>query len=134
MVTTLGDDVFAGCKSIASVNLLSYPDSRQYLNSGGLFAAAVECITPQNMAIWTKTRNEYGRSQLMTAAAISLKWGCMKRIFDSNSSAIYEVDAMTGLSVAMLAAVGPNSDIESVYRISKAYPPALIPSQCATKW
>ena len=77
------------------------------------------------MALWAKKHNEHGRSQLMTAAAMSMKWGCMKRIFDANRSAIYEIDAMTGLSVLMMAAVGPNSDIESVYRMCKEHPAAF---------
>lgn len=85
------------------------------------------------MEVWARTCNEYGRSQLMTAAAISLRWEYMERIFDAYGAAIYEIDTVTGLSVAMLAAVGPNSDIESVYRMLKEYPHALIPSYFAPR-
>ena len=39
--------------------------------------------------------------------------------------AVYELDVLTGLSLFMLAAVGPLSDIESVYSILKEFPLAF---------
>ena len=74
---------------------------------------------------WAKTRNQDGRLLLCTAAALSLKWIDMNRIFEANMTAIYEKDVITGLSPFMLAAVGLNSDIESVYRLSQAHPVEL---------
>ena len=40
--------------------------------------------------------------------------------------AIYERDVVTGLSVFMLAAVGMKSDLESVYRLCREYPVAIV--------
>jgi len=71
---------------------------------------------------WAKTRNADSRLPLFTAAAKSLRWTDMKYIFNNNMPAIYEVDASTGLSVFMLAAVGPDSDLESVYNLLKNNP------------
>jgi len=51
----------------------------------------------------------------------------MKHIFDSYRPAIeHDNDALTGLPLFTLAAVGPNSDIESVYRLLKEHPAALM--------
>jgi len=71
---------------------------------------------------WARIRNADSRFPLFTAAAKSMRWADMKTIFDHNMPAIYEVDALTGLSLYMLAAVGPNSDIESVYNLLRNNP------------
>ena len=60
------------------------------------------------------------------AAAVSIKWKDIKRIFEANKIAIYEKDVVTDLSPFMLAAVGINSDLESVYRLCREYPVAII--------
>jgi len=79
------------------------------------------------LELWSRSKNEDDRSPLITAAVISLKWEDTKRIFDVYRPAIYETDdAVTGLSVPLLAAVGPNSDLESVYHLCKENPPALM--------
>ena len=71
--------------------------------------------------------NEDDRLPLMTAAATSLKWMDMEKIYNANKIAIDEMDdAVTGLSVPLLAAVGPYSDLESVYRLLKENPHALM--------
>jgi len=63
----------------------------------------------------------------MTAAAISFEWDIMEGIFDANKRAIYEVDdVVTGFPVFLLAAMGPQSDLESVYRLCRENPPALM--------
>jgi len=65
------------------------------------------------------------RLPLCTAAARSLVWVDMKKIFAVNMPAIHEMDELTGLAVFMLAAVGPTSDIESIYNLLKEYPSAI---------
>lgn len=65
------------------------------------------------------------RLLLFTAAAESVRWADMKYIFDNYMSAVNEVDASTGLSLYMLAAVGPNSNIESIYNLLKENPASL---------
>jgi len=84
-------------------------------------------MSRQNIETWVKTKSEDGRSPLMTAAAISLDWKNMEGIFNVNKKLIYETDdSVTGLPVSLLAAVGPNSDLEAVYRLCKENPPALM--------
>ena len=46
----------------------------------------------------------------------------MKQIFASNMPVVNEIDVLTGLPLFMLAAIGPTSDIESVYNLLKEYP------------
>merc|ERR1740124_767220 len=79
-----------------------------------------------NMKIWGRTRNETsGRLPLFTAAARSLTWIYVRQILAVNMPVVYDVDGLTGLPVFMLAAVGPQSNIESVYHLLKEYPSAL---------
>merc|ERR1711956_37083 len=99
---------------MGSINVPVSLDAHQYLNTGRLFAEAVRMMTTQNMVSWTRTKNQDGRLPLMTAADISLKWRDIERIFDAHRPAIYETDdAVTGLPVSLLAAVGQGSDLES---------------------
>lgn len=74
---------------------------------------------------WARTKDKYDCVPLCTAAAWSLKWEVMRQIFVANMPAIYEVDWMTGLPLFMLAAVGPYSDVESVYNLLKQDPLAI---------
>ena len=77
--------------------------------------------------MWARTHGADGRSPLMTAAALSLNWTVVEPIFDGHQIEIYEKDdAVTGMVVSMLAAVGPSSDLESVYRLCVEHPPALM--------
>jgi len=78
-----------------------------------------------NMNTWGRTRDVESRLPLCTAAARSLKWSDMRQIFAVNMPAIQEVDVLTGLPLFMLAAVGQNSTIESVYHLLKENPPAI---------
>jgi len=133
-VRTLGIWPFNGCESLTYINQPLPPNINQYPNTRGLFVEAIRKIKTENMKLWTRTHNENSRSPLMIAAAMSLKWRNIKYIFNAYKPAIYEYDdKMTGLPVFMLAAVGPNSDIESVYRLCKEHPSALMHSFSSSK-
>ena len=83
-------------------------------------------MSPCNKKIWAKTRSVDGRLPLCTASITSLKWIDLKEIFLANMLAIYEIDAWTGLPIFMLAAIGVDSDLESVYCILREHPGALL--------
>lgn len=78
------------------------------------------------MRTWAKTRSEDGRLPLCVAARRALRWAVMKPVFVEYMPALYEVDEISGLQLFMLAAVGPTSDIESIYRLLKENPPAIV--------
>jgi len=79
-----------------------------------------------NLTTWAQTHAEYNRYPLCTAAARSLPWNTTTQvIFHAYMPALYEVDWLTGLGVFMLAAVGENSDLESVYNLLKENPVAI---------
>ena len=130
--TSIGNDTFSECTSLKSVTIsravtqLDVSDECSS-NSRRLYVEAVREMTTQNMESWSKTKDENCRVPLMTSAAISLDWKYMEKIFNLNRTAIYDTDdAVTGLPVSLLAAVGPNSNLESVYRLCKEYPPVLM--------
>ena len=83
-------------------------------------------MTPNNMEEWVNTMGQNVRFPIFMAAAVSIKWKDIKRIFEANKIAIYERDVVTGLSPFMLAAVGMKNDLESVYRLCREYPVAII--------
>jgi len=62
---------------------------------------------------------------LFIAAAKSLKWIDVKKVFAAHMPVIQEIDTVSGLPAFMLAASGSTSDIESVYNLLKEYPPAI---------
>jgi len=72
--------------------------------------------------VWARTEGWLYRLPLCIAAEKSMKWVEMQQIFAANMPAIYEVDWLTGLPLFMMAAVGPNSDLESVYNLLKQHP------------
>ena len=78
-----------------------------------------------DMRTWGRTRGPDRRLPLCTTAATSLKWKDTQQIFDANMPAIYEVDEVTALPLFMLAAVGENSDIESIFNLLKEYTMAI---------
>ena len=79
-----------------------------------------------NMKTWGRKRSSTSdRLPLFTAAARSLAWVDVRQIFAVNMPAIHDIDGLTGLTVFMLAAVGPNSSIESVYNLLKEYPSSI---------
>ena len=146
-VTSIGDCTFFRCTSLTSIvippsvaqlgygifevcNLRSidvtYPLTLEERSESNLFLEAIESMTRNNMEEWVKTKGQDGRLPLCTAAAASLKWKYIQLIFEANMVAIYERDVVTGLSPFMLAAVGINSDLESVYRLCREYPVAIL--------
>jgi len=74
---------------------------------------------------WSRSIGVDGRLPLLTAAERSLKWHYTEKIFAANMPVIQETDALSGLPPFMLAAAGPDSDMESIYNLLKEYP-ALI--------
>lgn len=78
------------------------------------------------MKIWSRNKDKEDRLPLVTSAALSLKWSDMEQIFTANKVAIYGTDEVTSLPLCLLAAVGQESDIESIYRLLREYPPALM--------
>jgi len=74
---------------------------------------------------WAQTSGADGELPLFTAARNSLKWHYTKQIFTANMKVIYEIDAYSGLPMSLLAAVGPASDMESVYNLLKEFPGAI---------
>jgi len=65
-------------------------------------------------------------SKIFFASFQFRNWKNAKNISEANNVAIYDIDsAVTGFPVALLAAVGRSSDLESVYYLIKEYPPAL---------
>jgi len=80
-----------------------------------------------NMKSWARTKDvRDGRLPLFTAATkTDLKWVDLEPIFVANMPAVYKVDAVTGLPVFMLAAVGGSSDMESVYHLLRQLPTAI---------
>jgi len=63
-----------------------------------------------------------GRLPLVAAARKSLKWYYTKQIFTANMPVINEIDPVSGLPLFLIAAVGPASDIESVYNLLNEFP------------
>jgi len=75
--------------------------------------------------LWARARGRDGRLPLVRAATKSLKWSHMSLVFNAYMPGINEIDMLTGLPVFVLAAAGPNSDIESVYNLLREYPSAM---------
>ena len=79
--------------------------------------------TNQNAAM---IRDSEGRLPLHIAAEISLKWrDGLKRILDAHSIAVTIPDPKSGLYDFMLAAVGHNNDLNSVFRLFLKHPDVL---------
>jgi len=74
--------------------------------------------------VWARLRGIDGRLPLFTAVAKSLPWSCLRQIFIANMPGVNEIDELTGLPVFMLAAIGQNSSIESIYNLLKECPTA----------
>jgi len=53
--------------------------------------------------------------------------GVLGHILKANAAAIEDVDPVTGLEAFMLAAVGPGSNLESVYKLLEDHPGAIVP-------
>ena len=124
-IISLGYGVFYECSSLKSINIPWSSASNTNSKSGSLLIHALHEMKPCNIKSWSRTRNEDGRSTLCTVVTTSMKWIYIKKIFDANMPAVYENDAWTGLSPFMLAAVGVNSDLESIYRLCRENPAAM---------
>merc|ERR1712008_327516 len=72
-----------------------------------------------------RTRDVDDRFPLFTAAARCLKWSHVKQIFISNMPVVNEIDVLSELPLFMLAAIGPTSDIESVYNLLHECPSGI---------
>jgi len=81
-----------------------------------------------NWKICSQRKNEQGRLPLYTALEQSVKWSDgLHGILEGNGGAIEEADVITGLEAFMLAAIGRNSEMETVYRLLKNHPAAINP-------
>jgi len=143
---------FEGCSELTTINAPSFstttfrnsPDELTYLlvnagflriNLSAILYGGSSSVSSRSdsdadmyydMKTWGRKRDEdSGRLPLCTAAARSLTWRNMRQVFSVNMPVIHDADGMTGLPVFMLAAVGPTSDIESVYGLLNAYPQAI---------
>jgi len=81
-----------------------------------------------NWRVYSRTRNDEGRLPLFTASEQSVKWSNgVCAILKGYGAAIEDVDVVTGLEVFMLAAVGEESDLETVYNLLLDHPAAINP-------
>lgn len=74
---------------------------------------------------WARKKGDDNREPLFAAATMSIKWTNMRQIYNLNMPLVQEVDGLTELPAFMLAAIGHESDMESVYNLLKEYPPAI---------
>jgi len=81
-----------------------------------------------NWRIYSKNRNEQGRLPLYTALENNFKWSDgLDKIWESNRTAVEEVDVTTGLEAFMLAAVGSKSNIGTIFHLLQDHPAAINP-------
>jgi len=68
----------------------------------------------------------FGRPLLFSATESKVKWSDqLQSIFESNMQAVEEMDPFTGLAPFMLAAVGTDSDLETVYHLLIEHPTTI---------
>jgi len=92
----------------------------------------LSCSIFVNWKVYAKTKQSDGRWALFTAIEKGLNWSDgLDKILDANGAAIEDQDVVTGLEAFMLAAVvssNPNRRyMESIYKLLRDYPPAIIP-------
>jgi len=81
-----------------------------------------------NWKIYSQIKNEQGRYPLVIASEQSITWSDgLCQILKGYGGAIEEVDVLTGLEAFMLAAIGTNSDMETVYNLLLDHPAAINP-------
>jgi len=144
-ITSISSRAFEGCSRLTIIKAPSFSTTTFDEDRGELKELLVEagyskgnpddflhdqptqqdCHMYYDRKAWARTNGEYYCLPLCTAAARSLKWEDMRHIFAANMPAIYKVDWLTGLPLFMLAAVGPCSDMESIYNLLKQYPLAI---------
>ena len=84
-------------------------DSGSTRSDGYSVSTSSHCNMYYNMEVWGRERDKGSEClPLYTAAAIYLT---------VNMPTVHEVNMMTGLPVFVQAAVGPTSDIESIYNL-----------------
>jgi len=81
-----------------------------------------------NWKLYSHCTNEKGRLPLFTASEQGVKWSeGLGMIVNGNGGAIEDIDVITGLEAFMLAAIGNNSDMETVYKLLQDHPAAINP-------
>jgi len=81
-----------------------------------------------NWRIYSKNRDEQGRLPLFTALEHNLELSDgLDKIWENNGAAVEEADITTGLEAFMLAAVGSNSYIGTIFHLLQDHPAALNP-------
>merc|ERR1719401_2399074 len=76
---------------------------------------------------WEQWAEHNGRSPLHGAAEANLCWEELKPILQRDKAAILAVDPKTNMEAFMLAAVGSDSKLESVYALLENHPAAVSP-------
>lgn len=76
---------------------------------------------------WDQWAEHSGRSPLHGAAEANLCWNELNPILQRDKAAILDVDPKTNMEAFMLAAVGSDSKLESVYALLENHPAAVIP-------
>jgi len=81
-----------------------------------------------NWKIYAQNKNHEGRLPLFAASEQNIKWseGLLK-ILEGYGAAIEEADIVTGLEAFMLASIGKNSNMETVYKLLQDHPAAINP-------
>jgi len=87
-----------------------------------------------NWRIYSQNKNSKGRLPLFTALEQQVKWSDgLCTILEGNGGAIEDTDIVTGLEAFMLATVGPNSYIETIFTLLQGHPAALNSYMSITK-
>jgi len=81
-----------------------------------------------NWRVCSKIKTREGRFFLFTAIEKHISWRCgLSAVLQGNGAAIEDKDVVTGLEAFLLAAVGPYSDLETVFKLLQDHPAAINP-------
>jgi len=72
-------------------------------------------------------KNTQGRFPVFTAIDQHFDSNVLSHLLAGHGAAVHDVDPVTGLEAFMLAAVGPESSLESIYKLLEYHPAAIIP-------
>ena len=109
--------------------------STEYLNSNNITIGSMsKCLCEKYQASsvygWTTYADQKDTKKqfpLYTAVRCNLKWrNGIQKLLEANYQAMEEEDAQTGLLPFMTAAVGDNSDWESVHRLLQQNPGIMV--------
>jgi len=79
-------------------------------------------------SIYSKNRDKQDRLPLFIALEKNMKWSDgLDKIWESNRAAVEEADVTTGLEAFMLAAVGSNSNIGTIFHLLQDHPAVINP-------